>query len=302
MKISTSQIDAFLMLEETLRFSLAAERCHMSTSAFSQIIGRLEESVGVRLFDRSTRYVALTPEGEVFSWGAKRIAAEIDATVNEIRSRVAGRSGQTTIAATPSPCVYWLPGVMKEFQEIYPGITLRLKDATSDRCLMLLMQGYADFAIVAQAGETEEFVSNKLFDEPYYLLCPADDAFAKLDAVSISQLKGRDYLEVLGQGSVWAQRQQDLKKAGVRDTGLQVSNIGTMVGLIMAGFGIGLAPRMALPLCKRDGLTAIPVQDTDFVRTFYLVKRANRSLSAAAGKMVDFLVACADKDMQTHCQ
>src|SRR3546814_650058 len=130
MKFSTTQIDAFLTLEKTLRFSLAAKRCHVSTSAFSQIISRLEEAVGARLFDRSTRYVALTPEGETFLLGAKRIASEIDATMNELRARVAGRSGQITIAATPSPCVSWLPNLLRQFQNEYPGIALKLRDAT----------------------------------------------------------------------------------------------------------------------------------------------------------------------------
>ncbi|MGB6105254.1 MAG: LysR family transcriptional regulator [Pusillimonas sp.] len=290
MKISTSQIDAFLALEETLRFSAAAERCHISTSAFSQVISRLEETVGARLFDRSTRHVALTPEGEVFSWGAKRIAAEVDATVSELRARVAGKSGQVTIAATPSTCVYWLPNIMRQFQKLYPGITLRLRDATSDRCLVMLKEGYADFAVIAQSGDSPEFVSTVLFDEPYHLLCLDDDPLARSKSIQLSQLGGRDYLEVVGQGEVWAQRKRDLRVAGVHDTGLEVANVGTMVGLIMAGFGIGLVPRMALPLCQREGLVHRPLKNAGFVRTFYLVKRSNRSLSLAACKMTDFLL------------
>lgn len=289
MKISTTQIEAFLALEQTLRFSEAADRCHISTSAFSQIISRLEDTVGARLFDRSTRQVALTPEGEVFSWGAKRIAAEMDATVGELRARLAGRSGQVTIAATPSPCVHWLPDVMRRFRAQYPGISLKLRDATSDRCLVMLREGYADFAVVAQSGNPPEFVSATLFNDPYYLLCPDGDALACHTSIKLSQLKGRDYLELMGQGMVWENRRADLRAAGVRHTGLEVNNVGTLVGLIMAGFGIGLAPRMALPLCRREGLAIVPIKDAGFVRTFYLVKRSNRSLSIAAQKMADFL-------------
>lgn len=296
MKISTAQIEAFLALKETLRFSAAADRCHISTSAFSQIISRMEDTVGARLFDRSTRHVALTPEGEVFAWGAKRIAAEVDATMSELRARVAGKSGQVTIAATPSPCVSWLPEVMRCFQKIYPEITLRLRDATSDRCLNMLKEGYADFAISAQSGDRPEFINKTLFDEPFYLLCLKDDPFARHKSIGLSRLKGRDYLEVLGQGDVWEQRKRDLQIAGVHDTGLGVANVGTLVGLIMAGFGIGMVPRMALPLCRRDGLVAIPIKDPGFVRTFYLVRRESRSLSIAASKMADFLLANRDAE------
>ena len=73
MNLSGRLIDAFQALEETRRFAVAAKRCHVSRSAFSQMIGRLEEQVGARLFDRDTRNVALTPEGEVFSRGAPSV-------------------------------------------------------------------------------------------------------------------------------------------------------------------------------------------------------------------------------------
>src|SRR3546814_18609934 len=116
MKFSTTQIDAFLTLEKTLRFSLAAKRCHVSTSAFSQIISRLEEAVGARLFARSTRYVELTPEVETYLRGAKRMASEIDATLNELRARVEVRSGHKTIAAPQTHCVYWLAKITRKFK------------------------------------------------------------------------------------------------------------------------------------------------------------------------------------------
>jgi DNA-binding transcriptional LysR family regulator len=299
MNLSTSQIDAFLALAQTLQFSAAAERCHVSTSAFSQIISRLEEEMGARLFDRSTRHVALTPEGEVFAMGARRISSEVDAAVSELRARIAGRSGQVSIAATPSPCVSWLPNLMSRFRATYPDITLKLHDAISDRCFEMLMEGYADFGVTAQAGEGREFESAPLFDEPYYLLCLKSDPLARGKSLRLAQLKGRDYIDVVGKGEVWEQRKRDLKAAGVRDTGLEVANFGTMVGLIVAGFGVGLVPRMALPLCRRDELIEKPIKDPEFVRTFYLVKRRNRSLSLAAERMVRFIVETAARRSST---
>jgi DNA-binding transcriptional LysR family regulator len=299
-RFSTVQIEAFLALVETLQFSLAAERCHVSTSAFSQIIGRLEDELGVRLFDRSTRHVALTPEGETFLISARRIAHEIDAAVSEMRARIAGRSGQVTIAATPTPCVSWLPGIMQGFRAAYPQVALRLRDAISDRCLVMLTEGYADFSVMAQEGETAEFDSVALFEESFYLLCRADDPLAHGKLQGLAQLQGRDYIDVSGKGS-WEQRKHDLKSAGVRDTGLEVANFGTLAGLIEAGFGIGLVPSMALPLCQRAGLVARPLTEPSFTRTFYLVKRRGRSLSVAADKMMRLVMEAAEiRQRQPH--
>jgi DNA-binding transcriptional LysR family regulator len=94
MNISGKLLDAFLALEETQRFSLAAERCHVSASAISQMISRLEENVGFKLFDRNTRHVSLTPEGEIFSIGAHRISNEMTNMVNEVKFRATKNSGR----------------------------------------------------------------------------------------------------------------------------------------------------------------------------------------------------------------
>jgi len=92
MKISGRLIDAFLALEETRHFGLAAQRCHVSPSALSQSISRLEAQLGIKLFDRDTRNVFLTPEGEIFSLGANRIAAEIRTTLDDISDRLQKKS------------------------------------------------------------------------------------------------------------------------------------------------------------------------------------------------------------------
>ena len=109
MNISGRLIDAFLALEETRRFAIAAERCHVSPSAFSQMITRLEEKVGARLFDRDTRNVSLTAEGEIFSKGAHRIANEITNSIAELRDRASCAVGRVAIAAPPSLSASWLP-------------------------------------------------------------------------------------------------------------------------------------------------------------------------------------------------
>ncbi|WP_066739177.1 LysR family transcriptional regulator [Cupriavidus sp. D384] len=299
MRLSTAQLDAFLALCETLRFSLAAERVHVSTSAFSQIISRLEEDVGVRLFDRSTRHVALTPEGEIFELGARRIAAEVDFAMDELRARIAGKSGEASIAATPTPCVSWLPERLSEFSKGNSGIRINLRDGVSQRCFEMVSQGITDLALAAEPGDLAEFEATPLFDAEFSVLLRKDDPLSARRRLSLSQLVGRDFVHVAGRGDVWEQRLMDLRKAGIRDSGFEVTNFGTLVGLISAGFGLGVVPRMALPLCQRDDLVSRPLTDAHFVRRFYLVRRRGRSLSTAATLLWDHLVAASKKSSST---
>lgn len=285
MNLSGRLIDAFLALEETRRFAVAAARCHVSPSAFSQMIARLEALVGARLFDRDTRNVALTPEGEIFSQGAHRIAAEISASLAELRDRAQHAKGRVAMAAPPSLCASWLPGQMAEFRQTYPGIAQRLHDVVSDRCLTMVAAGEVDFGLNAQRGNTMEFEAQLLFNERLFLVCLASDPLAGQKEVRLKDLAQREFIHTVRSGSVWQQMQPLLTAAGIRDSGQEVAQFGTLAGLIVHGFGISVVPQFAVRLCERPGLVTVPVADRKAQRPVYMVKRRHRSLSVAAAAM-----------------
>lgn len=285
MNLSGRLIDAFLALEETRRFAVAAQRCHVSPSAFSQMISRLEEQVGARLFDRDTRNVALTPEGEIFSQGAHRIAAEITSATNELRDRAHRNVGRVSIAAPPSAAAAWLPGQMAQFRRDYPGIALRLHDVVSDRCLDMIARGEVDLGLNAQPGNELEFEARHLFDERLFLLCRGDHPLAALKQAKLNDLRNQEFIHTVRTGSVWQQTQAMLRAARIRDSGFEVAQFGTVAALVESGFGISVVPQLALQLCSRPGLVAVPLGDRKAVRPIFMVKRRHRSLSVAAAAM-----------------
>jgi LysR family transcriptional regulator, carnitine catabolism transcriptional activator len=292
MKLSARLLEAFLALEETRRFVVAASRCHVSPSAFSQMIGRLEDDVGARLFDRSARQVLLTPEGELFAAGARRIAAEMAASVAEIRDRTALRMGSVAIAAPPSFSSAWLPELLGEFRTQHPNLVLKLYDVLPERCLELVLSGQADFCVNSQPASQHEFELFVPFYEQFYLICRSSDPLASADEVSLRKLKGRDYIKTC---SVWHQLQSLLMRAGVRESSLEVEQFSTVAGLVLAGFGIGLVPGLALPLCLRPGVTAVPIKESAATRPVYLVKLRNRSLSLTAQALWKFVERRSDE-------
>lgn len=275
-------IDAFLALEETRRFVLAAKRCHVSPSTFSQMISRLEEQVGAKLFDRDTRNVSLTPEGKVFSAGAHRIAAEIRASLTELMDRASHKRGRITVAATPSLSSDWLPRRLAEFHLTHPDIDLRMHDATTERCLDMVGRSEADFCICAQRASEAEFDNILLFKERYYLICPSDDPLAKGREVKLSDLKGRHFVHMVRTGTVRRQMIPLLESAQVSDSGLEVANFGTVAGLVGAGFGISIVPEHAVRLCHREGLVSVPLQSAKAVRPVVMIRRKGHSMSVAA--------------------
>ncbi|MEI2418419.1 LysR substrate-binding domain-containing protein [Orrella sp. JC864] len=287
MHISGRLIDAFIALAETGKFSVAAERCNVSASAFSQAIGRLESLVGARLFDRDTRNVQLTAEGQTFLVGARRIHQEWQASLAAVRSQSLLNQGNVTLAAPPSLCSDWLPRLMADFNRDHPAIVLRLHDAVSERSLDMIVSGQVDFGLNAVPGNDLEFESVLLFNEPFHLLCRSDDPLARRRKLRLQEVAGRVAVQTTRFGSVWHYTQPLLAAAGIRDSGLEVAQFGSLAGLVAAGFGISIVPVLSLALCRRPDLATVPIVDANAYRPIYRIKRRNRSLSAAAQAMWD---------------
>ncbi|HSV47408.1 MAG TPA: LysR family transcriptional regulator, partial [Ramlibacter sp.] len=84
LNVSTRQVKAFVALAEQRNFTRAAQQCHLSQSAFSTLIRTLEDAIGIRLFDRDTRKVELTPEGHLFLAGASRLLKDFRAALEDL--------------------------------------------------------------------------------------------------------------------------------------------------------------------------------------------------------------------------
>ncbi|MEG0041815.1 MAG: LysR family transcriptional regulator, partial [Massilia sp.] len=147
--ISTKQLQAFLALEQHRHFTQAAERCHLSQSAFSAVIQKLEATVGAKLVQRDTRNVTLTTEGELFVEVARALLADLDAAFTDMGDFIARRKGRVALAVLPSLAANGIPEVIAHYKAAYPGITVQLFDALSDQCLHLLRQGRVDLALTA---------------------------------------------------------------------------------------------------------------------------------------------------------
>ncbi|MCI3952907.1 MAG: transcriptional regulator, LysR-family [Burkholderiales bacterium] len=287
MQITFKAIEAFLALEETLNFSAAASRCHMSASAYSQLIGRLEDQLGVRLFDRNTRKVTLTREGITFSFGAHRIAAELRATVSELRGKRG--TGRVTIATIPTLAARWLPKRMAEFGRRHPGITLRLRDLSSAACLEAVRRGDADFSVDMRRRVEVEFECRLLFEERLHVLCGNDDPLTRLEEVHVGDLQDREVIQVTRTSGIHPQVRRLLTTGQVRESGFEVSSFSTVAGLVASGFGISIIPYHAIGLFNLPELAAIPLTGLKSVRPISLIRLRGRSLSDAAESMWEMM-------------
>ena len=167
--LSSRQLDAFLALAEQRSFTRAATLCHLSQPAFSALIRALEDDLGLRLFDRSTRHVDLTPEGQNFLESARRIRAEITSALAAVRSAATLQRGRVAVALLPSLAAGWLPGVLAQYRAAHPGIEIDIADVLSEPCIDRVASGHADFALAAIRADTPALQAEPFCSDNFYL-------------------------------------------------------------------------------------------------------------------------------------
>lgn len=282
--LSARDLEAFLALAHAQHFTRAAERCHLSQSAFSQKIARIERTAGVALFERSTRHVTLTPEGEVFAEEVARIQQDLQHAVSHLSELATRRIGRVAIAALPSVSAVWMPQVIARYRAANPNIRIELFDALAGGGLALLREGRVDLAITA-GGDLREFDATELKNERFHLVCPASHRLAGKRGVTLSQLQGEEIIHLARSSSV----RQHLEAAGVtaRADSLQVEHLATVAALVAQGLGVSVVPELTLFHFERAGLAAVPVRDAQLRRPIFLARRKGKALSVAARAMVD---------------
>lgn len=268
----------------------------MTQSALSQMISRLEDRLGVKLFDRDSRSVTLTAEGRRLVDSARRIMAELNHALADLRDVASLQTGHVALAVVPSLAVTWLPGVLRDFRLQHPGIRLQLHDVSSVRCLELVQQGVVDFALNSQPGTPSEVNAELLFEESLYVVCPPDHPLAGEDTVSAKQLRGLKFLHLQGTTSMLVRTAKGLEGAravlagaGVVDTGFDVSNLATLAGLVAAGLGVCLSPESSLSQFSLLPTVAVKIQPRLMSRPIYFIHRKAHALNPAAQKILGLL-------------
>jgi len=283
---------AFRAVAELSNFRKAAESVHLSQPAFSRRIDKLEQALGVRLLERTTRRVTLTAVGRDFERKVRELLDELDATLLGIRGGAVTRMGEVTVACVPSTVYYYLSEVIRRYHERSPKVRVKVLDAGANEVLAAVAGGEADFGlnfIGAQEGELE---FKPLVEERFVVACRRDHPLARMRRVGWAQLSQHDYISV-GRGS-GNRVLLDQALAGVpgRPQAIyETRHVTTMLGLVEAGLGVSVVPALALFQFRREGLAIRPMQMPALVREICLVRLRERSDSAASAAMIDCLRA-----------
>ncbi len=281
---------AFRAAGEHLNFTRAADDLNVTREAISLQIRTLETHLGVRLFQRLHRGLALTEAGQRFFGAVKLSLDTIDIAVEELRS-MQGKSTvsvTTTMAFASSALIARLP----VFHSANPGIDIRVIE--SDECRDLDRDGI-DLSIRYGAGNWPNVSVTHLFDEETFPVCSAKMAAENPDLRDMENIPKHRLLHLSGIAHQWEDWRRMLEMAGVDYSGelggLWFSNYGNVIQAARDSHGIAIAWRHVV---ERHLMSGELVNPTGRIfktgRGFYLLQSQSRRLSPAAQKLHDWLL------------
>jgi len=289
MNLSTRQLRAFLALAEQRSFTRAAVLTHLSQPAFSALIRSLEDALGLRLFDRSTRHVELTTEGREFEASARRVLAEFDGAVAGANDYAARRRGRVSIALLPSLAAGWLPAVLAEFRAAYPDIELEVTDVLSEACIEAVRSGKADLAIAATRAETPELRAELFCSDGFHLVCPVGHPLADRTELRAREFAAFPFIHLSRTSSVRQYLDAAIHPLQMNSL-MEVDQLATVMGMVRAGLGISVVPSLTLFHFQHPDIVTRPLAWSGLTRRIYLVRRRDRALSLAAQSLHDLIV------------
>jgi len=283
-------LQAFVAVAERASFRQAAADLFLSQSALSRRIDKLEEAIGVKLFERTTRRVQLTNVGQTFLVNVRTALDSLEDAVHGVADLAAHRTGTVTFACVPSAVWHFLPDLLKRFSERYPRIRVRVHDESAQDVLNLVLAGEADFGINFTGAENPEIEFEPIYVESYVLAMRRDHPLARRKKLSWKDTVDERYISVArssGNRSVI-----DAALAGIEKHPVifcEVNHVSGVLALVEAGMGVAAVPGLSVLPGRQGDIVGIPLVDPEIQRTLGLISKRNHSMAPAARTLFEML-------------
>lgn len=263
--LDNHQLNVFLEAAETLNFTKAARRLHMSQPSVSQHIQALEQQLGVSLFSRDGRRIALTDAGAALVPLA-RDAVHRSLRIMETMHSLSGRVyGHIKVGCSTTPGKYLLPRLLAAFHRRYPDVRLTCQVAAQHISLQALEAGDVHFALSSRPRNAyRHTLFRHFFQDDIVLIAPLDHRWAQRESVGLDELPEERFILRESSSGTQLVVSQTLGKHGMDigrlDTVLTLGNSEAIALAVKEGLGVGFVSRIVATRLVQDAVAIIPIE------------------------------------------
>lgn len=282
LNITQRHLRTFVIVARYGSFNKAAEELSRTQPAITLAIKQLEEFVGLKLLDRTTRRVIPTAEGENFMPIAERLVRDFDTAISDLKATAERRIGNISIAIVPSVANQLLPPIIKTFSETFPGINLLLNDDTARGVQQKVERNEVDFGIGSVWQTSKLLKFTPLFSDNLDLVFHKDHDLAQSqEPISWSALSNEVFLD---SGITKNMRSRLILGPSKFD----FPSITTLLAMLRSNLGVSVLPSLAIPQSSGQlrSRPLLPMEKRDIC----MITRHDWTLSPAAEAMIDTII------------
>ncbi len=294
--MNLQELKYFVAVADHRHFGRAAEACNVSQPTLSSQLRKLEDHLGVVLFERTNKRVALTPMGKRLLVHAREALRETELLESAAKAAGDPLAGPLKLGIIPTVAPYLMPLILGPLRESCPGMVIELWEDLTGPLLSLLSAHKLDAAIIAtDLRPGTDLTETPLYTEPFLAALPENHPLAEKSRVSAKEL-ANDLLALVEGNCLADQALTACGKRRGRPGPFQASSLDTLVNLVAAGYGTTLIPGLAADLFRGRNVVLRPISER-VSRTVRLASRASfprRQALRALGKVIRQAVSSYD--------
>jgi DNA-binding transcriptional LysR family regulator len=285
------QLRAFVAVHQLRKLSAAAEKLFVTQSAVSMLIRQLEDGLGTRLFDRTTRSLQATAAANEMLPAAERILRDVDSLSADFRELAQLQRGRICLAITPTLASFLLPEAIRRFGEAHPGVRVVVDDCAPDQFVARILGEHVDFGIGTPERPGAEVETQTLMRDHLSLVCARGHALAaSKKPVRWADLAGHPVITVRPGYGIRPLIDATAAQAGVAlEVVNEVSFLSTALWMTASGMGSSIMPSAFARAAGDAALVVRSLTAPRVSRDVFVVTKRGRSLSAASRSFIETL-------------
>lgn len=287
-KMELQQLKYFQAVARLEHMTRAAEELNITQPSLSITISRLEEDIGVPLFDRSGRQIKLNEFGKIFLKRVNRVFSELDEGFREVNDLAGLEYGTVSLAATN---LVLLPELLNTFLSQYPQVKFRLFQDTTIKMQQQLEKGEVDLCITSPPVEGRGVKSIPLFMEEIILVVPKQHRFANREEIDLHELENDPFVSLKTGYGIRDTADSLCKQAGFApNIAFEVNEPSLVSYLVQSGIGVAFLPMNAWKGNLEQTTSCLHIKAPLFQRTIGLSWLEERYFSAASQRLRQFVI------------
>ncbi|RXI45017.1 hypothetical protein CRU99_04335 [Malaciobacter mytili] len=290
MKITIDDLEAFIAVADYESFNQAANKIGITQPALSRRIKKLEDTLGAKLLDRTTRKISVSIVGEEFITEARRMIEEFSKSIDDVQELIKTRTGSISLTTNMTIANSILPNIVYQFKKKNPNIRLRISQDSSPEAIKKVLRRECEFAIAQYSQDDPNIEFEPLINDSFEMICNKNHPLAKKKKIQWKDFESHNFLKLGSNSRTINILKNELgDKINYLNGDIEVDHFSALIGLVEKNLGVSAIPSLAKFKRPENDIITRPIDNPKVSRMLGIITYKGRSLSPASKIFCDLI-------------